>query len=65
MKVTTAWKRHGTKALGTAQAILSSLAAIPDLFGKSLKYVLAVSAVLGVLTLRRGFTNDATAKKEP
>jgi hypothetical protein len=64
MKLALFYRKHGTKALGTAQALISSLAAIPDLFGKGLKYVLALGAVLGVLTVKRGFSNSATAKKE-
>lgn len=61
------WKDHGTKILGYAQAvmgtfgaIIAALVAVPDLLEpKTMKYALAVMAVLGALTVKRGYTNSA------
>lgn len=54
---------HGTKVLGTLQAIIAGLLTIPNLFPPTaVPYVTAVSVVLGVLTVRRGFTNTAATR---
>lgn len=49
------WARHGTKWLGTAQAIVSSLVLLD---GFNTKPWLVANVVLGALTIRRGFTNS-------
>lgn len=65
-KIIRIWKDHGTKILGYAQAamgtfgtIIAALVAIPDLLKpETMKYALAVMAVLGALTAKRGYTNS-------
>lgn len=58
------WVDHGTKILGTTTAILSGLIAIPDLVPAGhVKYWAAANVVLGVITVKRGFTNSASAAK--
>ena len=54
------WVDHGTKWLGTVQAIIAGLLTIDGLIPKEhFKYWAATNVVLGVLTLRRGFVNSA------
>lgn len=53
------WNNHGTKILGTAQALLSAWLLIPDLFSPGwLKWAHAVNAALGVFTVQRGISNS-------
>lgn len=53
------WSAHGTKWLGTAAAIVASLLLVPELIPVAqVKWWQAANAVLGVLTVRRGFTNS-------
>ena len=57
------WRDHGTKllgALGTVQSIILAFMAIDGLIpGAQIKYWAAAGAVLGALTVRRGFVNSA------
>lgn len=57
------WYDHGTKilgGLGTVQSIILALMAIDGLIPHDqLKYWAATGAVLGVLTVKRGFTNTS------
>jgi hypothetical protein len=54
------WDEHGTKVLGSAAAIVAALLVTPDLIppGTATKILQAANIVLGVLTVRRGFTNS-------
>ena len=53
------WRGHGTKVLGTVNACISGLIAIDGLISKdSLKYWLAAGVVTGIMTVRRGVTNQ-------
>lgn len=53
------YAEHGTKILGTAAAIIASLLVIEGLIpADQVKWWQAANAVLGVLTVRRGFTNS-------
>lgn len=57
------WTSHGTKALGTVASIISALLLVPDFVPKEqTKWWLATSAVLGVLTIKRGFTNTSNGQ---
>jgi hypothetical protein len=52
------WKNHGTKILGTAQALVSGYILIPDLIPPDwLPLAHMVNVTLGVLTVQRGITN--------
>lgn len=52
------WCSHGTKILGTAQALVSGWVLIPNLFPpEALPFVHAVNVALGVLTVHRGIAN--------
>ncbi len=54
------WDEHGTKILGAVQAILAGWLLIPGLFPpEQIKYAQAIGVVLGVLTVKRGYTNTA------
>lgn len=58
-KILALWKSHGTRILGTLSTAVAALATVPGLFApEHLKYVLAVNAILGALTVKRGFTNS-------
>ncbi len=58
MKISTAWNKHGTKILGSGQAIISGFVAISGLIPDGqMKYWLAANVVLGAMTVQRGFTN--------
>lgn len=53
------WNSHGTKLLGTAAAIVASLLLVPDLIpADHMKWWQAANAVLGALTVKRGFVNS-------
>lgn len=53
------WENHGTKYLGTAAAIVAGVITIPDLIpADHHKWWSLANVVLGVLTLRRGYTNS-------
>jgi hypothetical protein len=54
------WDSHGTKVLGTSAAIVATLLAAPDLIppGGIYKALQIANMVLGVLTVKRGFTNS-------
>lgn len=65
MRLGTYWKRNGTKVLGSASALISGWQAIPGLVSAgNLKWWQAVGVALGVMTVNRGFTNAAQAKKD-
>lgn len=51
---------HGTKILGTTAAIVAALLAAPALLpaGAVVKTLQVLNIVLGVLTVKRGFTNS-------
>lgn len=54
------WTGHGTKILGTVASIVAGLLLVPDLIPKGqVRWWQAASIVLGVLTVKRGFTNSA------
>lgn len=59
------WDDHGTKVLGVAVAIKDVIGVALAIDGlipvTALKWFLLVNGVLGVLVLRRGFTNSAKA----
>jgi hypothetical protein len=54
------WDSHGTKILGSAAAVVAALLATPDLVppGAIAKTLQVANIVLGVLTVKRGFTNS-------
>lgn len=53
------WRYHGTKVLGTIQVVVAGLLAVPEVIAQPhMKYWLAANAILGGLTVRRGFTNS-------
>lgn len=56
------WDQHGTKVLGSAAAIVAALLAAPALIpvGAAVKVLQIANIVLGVLTVKRGFTNSTT-----
>jgi hypothetical protein len=52
------WKNHGTKILGTAQALVSGWVLIPNLIPADfVPLAHMVNVTLGVLTVQRGITN--------
>jgi hypothetical protein len=54
------FRNHSTKVLGSLQAIISGFIVIPDLISSGhLKYWAATNVVLGVVTIGRGFQNSA------
>ena len=57
------WDEHGTKILGSLAAIVAALLVAPDLIppGLATKLLQGANIVLGVLTVRRGFTNSEKA----
>jgi 2-methylcitrate dehydratase PrpD len=54
------WDSHGTKVLGSTAAIVAALLAAPALLpaGGIVKALQIANIVLGVLTVKRGFTNS-------
>jgi hypothetical protein len=53
------WAGHGTKILGGATLVVSSALSVPDLISpEHIKYWLFANALLGGLTVKRGFTNS-------
>ena len=53
------WDSHGTKILGSAAAVVAALVVTPALLPAEVIKVLQVAnIVLGVLTVKRGFTNS-------
>ena len=65
MKPSAYWKKHGTKMLGSATALVNGWQAIPGLVAAgNLKWWQAIGVALGVMTVNRGFTNTANAKKD-
>jgi hypothetical protein len=53
------WDNHGTKLLGTAAAVVAALVVTPALLPVGVIKVLQVAnIILGVLTVKRGFTNS-------
>ena len=60
------WRGHGTKILGSATALIPTLLAIDDLIPPAQrKWWLTAAALLGVLTVNRGFTNSANQGSTP
>lgn len=56
------WKEHGTKILGTATILVSSALTVDHLVPVvAMPYFLYANAVLGALTVKRGFTNARAA----
>lgn len=54
------WNSHGTKILGTLASIVSGLLLVPDFIPvHQMKFWQAASVVLGVITVKRGFTNSS------
>lgn len=57
------WREHGTKLLGVATLVVSSALSVPDLISpERIKYWLFANALLGGLTVKRGFTNTKAAE---
>lgn len=54
------WDSHGTKILGSTAAVVATLLAAPALIpaGAVFKALQIANIVLGVLTVKRGFTNS-------
>jgi hypothetical protein len=54
------WDSHGTKVLGTSAAVVAALLAAPALITSVtvIKVLQVANIVLGVLTVKRGFTNS-------
>lgn len=54
------WDSHGTKILGSTAAVVAALLAAPALIpaGTVYKVLQVANIVLGVLTVKRGFTNS-------
>jgi hypothetical protein len=54
------YRDHGTKVLGTSAAIVAALLAAPALITSvtAIKVLQIANIVLGVLTVKRGFTNS-------
>ncbi|MFO1465880.1 MAG: hypothetical protein U1F35_05480 [Steroidobacteraceae bacterium] len=53
------WVDHGTKVLGNVSTLIAGFIAIPDLIAKEhVKWWAASLVVLGVMTVKRGFTNS-------
>jgi hypothetical protein len=65
------WKSHGTRILGVATFAQSAIGIVCGISGlvpePQMKYWLAISGVLGLLTVHRGNTNAANlaAQNEP
>jgi hypothetical protein len=63
------WDTHGTRILGVAQGLHSSISAVTvvvaDLSPRTAAVLLAVSAVLGGATRARGQTNAALPPAPP
>jgi hypothetical protein len=58
-QITEYWQSHGTKILGTAATVVSSALLVPDLISAPhMKYWLFANALLGGITVKRGFTNS-------
>ena len=59
------WTSHGTKLLGTAALVVSSALLVPELIEPGrMKYWLFANALLGGLTVKRGFTNTSAAQQQ-
>lgn len=61
------WKDHGTKIIGSATALLGAVTTVnPDflsgIFGPKAPAI--ATAVAGILTIIRGFTNSAQSTTE-
>jgi hypothetical protein len=57
------WNHHGTKILGTAQALVSGWVLIPNLIPSDLVPLAhAINVTLGVLTVQRGITNTRSGQ---
>ncbi len=58
------WKEHGTKILGTVNAIIGGLSIIPNLISAAHQpYWTAAAVILSALTVQRGFTNGKDQEK--
>lgn len=58
------WRDHGTKVLGSSQAVISGFIAISGLIPpENVKYWLAANVVIGAMTVQRGFTNTRNAQE--
>lgn len=58
-KAANLYQDHGTKILGALGAVVPSLMAIDGMVtADNMKYWLAANAVVGALTVKRGFTNS-------
>lgn len=57
------WNEHGTKVLGSLATFVATALLVPDLIPEAhMKYWLFANVLLGGGTVKRGFTNNATAR---